>query len=124
MDMADTGLAVSGTAFGVIGSVLVAYIRSRSAGSRRKAPEQVAVSPDPLRVEIQKTYATKEELRDLEDRFERKLDKTLESIREDIVALRVDIKENDSRAEARAVATHKRIDTIKDLCAARSGGCK
>lgn len=124
MDMADTGLAVSGTAFGVIGTIVIAYIKARFRGVRRPAkPEHVAVSPDPLRVEIQKTYATKEELRDLEDRFERKLDKTLDSIREDIVGLRVDIKEIDSRAEARAMATHKRIDTIKDLCAAR-GGCK
>lgn len=126
MDMADTGLAVSGTAFGVIGTIAVAFIKARfgqGQGRRQARPEQVTVSPDPLRVELQKTYATKEELRDLEDRFERKLDKTLDSIREDIVALRIDIKENDSRAEARAVATHKRIDTIKDLCAAR-GGCK
>lgn len=124
MDMADTGLAVSGTAVGVIGSVAVAYIRARFPGSRRKAPEQVTVSPDPLRVELQKTYATKEELRDLEDRFERKLDKTLESIREDITGLRQDIRDNDVRAEARSVATHKRIDGMKDICALRGKGCK
>jgi len=123
MDMANTGLAISGGAFGVIGTIAVAYIKARFQGSRRKNPEQVAVAPDPLRVEIQKTYATKEELRDLEDRFERKLDKTLDSIKEDITSLRVDIRENDQRAEARAVATHKRIDTIKDICASR-GACE
>lgn len=124
MDMADTGLAISGTAFGVIGTVITAFIRARLSGGKKGAPERVQVTPDPLRVEIQKTYATKDELRDLEDRFERKLDKTLESIREDIMGLRQDVKENDVRAEARSVATHKRIDGIKDICAMRGKGCK
>ena len=123
MEMNDTGVAISGGAIGAIATVAMTYIKAKFYGSRRKSPEQVAVTPDPLRVEIQKTYATKEELRDLEDRFERKLDKTLDSIKEDITSLRVDIRENDQRAEARAVATHKRIDTIKDMCAAR-GACK
>ena len=125
MDMADTGLAISGTAFGVIGTVATAFIRARLSGSRKGAPERVTVTPDPLRVEIQKTYATKEELRELEDRFERKLIAGLSAIREDFKELRQDIKANDEKAEARAVATHKRIDVIKDLCASRArGGCK
>lgn len=124
MDMADTGLAVSGTAFGVIGTIAVALIKARFSGGR-KAAERVTVSPDPLRVEIQKTYATKEELRELEDRFERKLDKTLDAIREDVQSLRRDIQATDEKAEARTIATHKRIDVIKDLCASRArGGCK
>ena len=123
MDMANTGLAISGGAFGVIGTIAVAYIKARFYGSRRKSPEQVAVTPDPLRVEIQKTYATKEELRELEERFERKMQHTLDQIREDFTGLRRDIKENDEKAEARTVATHKRIDAVKDMCAAR-GACK
>lgn len=118
MDMADTGLAISGTAFGVIGTVATAFLRARLSGGKKSAG-QVTVSPDPLRVELQRTYATKDELRDLEDRFERKLIAGLSAIRDDFRELRQDIKDNDEKAEARSVATHKRIDTIKDLCASR-----
>lgn len=124
MDMADTGLAVSGTAFGVIGTIAVAFIKARFSG-RGRGLGKVTVTPDPLRVEIQKTYATKEELRELEDRFERKLIAGLSAIRDDFRELRQDIRDNDEKAEARSIATHKRIDVIKDLCASRArGGCK
>lgn len=99
MDMPDVGLAASGTAVGIIGTVLTAWLKSRRAG--RKAPEAVAITPDPLRVDLQKTYATKAELRELEER-----------IREDIRELRDDIKKNDEKAEARTTATHRRIDAV------------
>ena len=123
MEMTDTGLAVSGGAVGVIGAVATAFIRARLQGRGKGTPERVQVTPDPLRVEIQKTYATKEELRDLEERFERKLIDGLSVIREDFRELRQDIKANDEKAEARSVATHKRIDVVKDLCASRRN-CK
>ena len=123
MDMADTGLAVSGGVVGVIGAIATAFIRAQLSGAKRRT-ERVEVSPDPLRVEIQKTYATKDELRDLEERFERKLEKTLDVIRADFTCLRQDIRDNDEKAEARSVATHKRIDSMKDICVLRGKGCK
>lgn len=117
MDMTDTGLAISGTAFGVIGTVVTAYIRAWV--RNKKGGEEVRITPDPLRVEIQKTYATKEELREAEDRMDRRIVAVTAAIREDFKELSRDIKENDVRAEARAVATHKRIDAVRDVCAAR-----
>jgi len=124
MEMSETGLAVSGGAVGVIGAVATAFIRARLQGRGKGMPERVRVEPDPLRVELQETYATKDELRGLEERFERKFDKTLEAIRLDFTELRKDIKENDEKAEARSVATHRRIDSVKDLCAQRGRSCK
>lgn len=121
MEMADTGLAISGTAFGVIGTVAAAYIRSRFTSRGRKVSGSVEVTPDPLRVEIQKTYATKEELREAEDRFDRRLAASVSAVGEDVKDLRREIKENDMRAEARAVATHKRIDTVIDVCRPMGG---
>jgi len=123
MDMPDVGIGISYGAIGLIAGLAATYIKARFAAARR-APEAVVVTPDPLRVELQKTYATKGELRDLEDRIDRRLTAGLSTIREDILGLRREIKENDERAEARASATHKRIDAMKDFCALKSGGCK
>ncbi len=122
MDMPDVGIGISYGAIGLLTGLASAYIRARFSGAKK--PETVAVTPDPLRVELQKTYATKGELRDLEDRLDRRLTAGLSTIREDIKDLRKEIKENDERAEARAAATHKRIDAMKDFCALKSGGCK
>lgn len=124
MDIADTGLAISGTAFGVIGTIAATYIRARFSGQRKRPPERVTLQPDPLRVEIQKTYATKEELRETEDRLDRRLCMFVAAIREDVKDLRGDIASNDDRAEARAIATHKRIDAVKDMCAQRGASQK
>ncbi len=119
MDMPDVGIGISYGALGLITGLAATYIRARLAAAKRP----VAVEPDPLRVEVLKAYATKEELRELDERFERRLIAGLTAIREDILGLRRDIKENDEKAEARSSATHRRIDAIKDLCAAR-GGCR
>ena len=124
MDMPEVGIGISYGVTGLLTGLAATYIKARFAAAK-KTPEQIQVTPDPLRVEIQKTYATKGELRDLEDRFERKLEKTLDVIRSDFTCLRQDIRENDEKAEARSVATHKRIDGMKDICAMRGkGGCK
>lgn len=122
MDMPDVGIGISYGAIGLLTGLAATYIKARFSASRK--PEPVTIAPDPLRVELQKTYATKGELRDLEDRLDRRLTAGLSTIREDILGLRREIKENDTRAEARASATHKRIDSMKDFCALKSGGCK
>ena len=124
MDMPEVGIGISSAGLGLLTGLAATYIKARFAAAR-KAPEQVQIAPDPLRVEIQNTYATKDELRDAEDRFERRLSASVGVIREDLIGLRKDLRENDEKAEARSVATHKRIDGMKDICVMRGkGGCK
>ena len=41
-----------------------------------------------------------------------------------VIKIAVEGEREDERAEARASATHKRIDAMKDFCALKSGGCK
>jgi hypothetical protein len=119
MDMPDVGIGVSYGALGLLTGLAATYLKARFASAKKL----VTVEPDPLRVDVLKTYATKEELRELDERFERRLIAGLTTIREDILSLRRDIKENDEKAEARSSATHRRIDAMKDFCAMRSGGC-
>lgn len=123
MDMPDVGIGISYGAAGLLTGLAATYIKARFAAAR-KAPEQVALSPDPLRVEIQRTYATKEDLRVLDERIERRIGETLGALRCDISGLRADIKDFNDAAEARTSAAHKRIDAIKDMCLARGKGCK
>jgi len=119
MDMPDVGIAASGTAIGVIGTIAAAWIKAR----RQSAARAVTVAPDPLRVEIQRVFATKGELRELDERWERRINQTLGEIRGDIIGLRRDLKDFNDAAEARTTATHRRIDAMKDFCALKSGGC-
>ncbi len=115
MDMPDVGIGISYGALGLLTGLGAAYIKARFSGSKK--PEPVAITPDPLRVELQKTYATKEELRELEERTDRRIAAATDKIREDIISLRRDISENDAKAEARASATHKRVDRLLEIIA-------
>lgn len=123
MDMPDVGIGISYGAAGLLTGLAATYIKARFSGAK-KAPEQVTLSPDPLRVELQKTYATKDDLRALDERMERRIGETLGALRLDISGLRGDIKDFNDSAEARTSAAHKRIDAIKDMCLARGKGCK
>ena len=118
MDMPDVGIGISYGALGLLMGLAATYLRVRFSGIK-KTMEQVQLTPDPLRVEIRKAYATKEELSALEDRMDRRLTAAVSSIRDDVLTLRSDIHSNDERAEARASATHKRIDEVLRVCASR-----
>ena len=125
MDMPEVGIAVSGTAVGALATLVAAWIRTRARGNGvGGVPRRVEVTPDPLRVEVREQYATKRELHELEERWERRITQTLGEIRGDIVGLRKDLKDFNDAAETRTSATHKRIDGMKDFCLMRSGGCK
>jgi hypothetical protein len=125
MDMPDVGLAVSGTALGVIGTIVTAWLKARACGNKgsNSGPRRVEVTPDPLRVEFLEQYATKRDLRELEERWERRITQSIGEIRQDVIGFRRDMKDYNEAAEARSIATHKRIDAMKDFCMKRLGGC-
>lgn len=116
MDMPDVGIGISYGALGLLTGLGAAYVRARFRPPSAD-PAAKDKTPDPLRVELQKTYATKEELREMEERTDRRLAAATDKIRDDIISLRRDISENDAKAEARASATHKRVDRLLEIIA-------
>jgi hypothetical protein len=124
MDMPEVGIAVSGTAVGALATLVAAWIRTRARGNGSGGvPRRVEVTPDPLRVEFLEQYATKRDLHELEERWERRITQSIGEIRQDVIGFRRDMKDYNEAAEARSIATHKRIDGMKDFCMKRLGGC-
>lgn len=118
--MPDVGIGISYGALGLLTGLAATFVKARLSGAKKAAEP----APDHLRVELRESYATKRELRELEERTDRRLTFALAQIRDDITGLRKDIKDFNDAAEARVSATHKRIDKVMDQCAARKGGCE
>jgi len=81
---------------------VAAWIRARAKGKDfLGVPRRVEVTPSPLKVQFLEQYATKGDLRDLDERWERRLTQTFGEIRADIIGMRRDLKELNDAAEAR-----------------------
>lgn len=124
--MAETGISVSnlvigggvlGTFFSGMGAVAGAWINAKYGGKRK-------IEPNPLRIELQQTYATKEDLKLVEDRLEHRMMETLGAIRADITGMRKDLTDYNAAAEARTSAVHRRIDQVMANCATHNRSCK